>query len=73
MINPPPVRDVITSPAWLVWFGSIYDVLGAKRAGSSDKRPDRRMVIGQMYFDTDLGRPVWWDGSAWVDSGGAPA
>ena len=28
-------------------------------------------VIGQMHFDTDnLGRPLWFDGVAWVDYAG---
>ncbi len=24
---------------------------------------------GQMYFDTTLGYPIWWNGSAWVNAG----
>ena len=24
----------------------------------------------QFYFDTDLGHPIWWDGSNWVDAQG---
>jgi hypothetical protein len=27
--------------------------------------------IGIMYFDTTLGRPVWWGGAGWVDATGA--
>ena len=27
--------------------------------------------IGFMYFDTTLGKPVWWKGVAWVDATGA--
>jgi hypothetical protein len=26
--------------------------------------------VGCMYFDTDLGEPVWWDGVAWLTTGG---
>lgn len=29
-------------------------------------------ILGQFYFDTTLGYPVWWNGSTWVDSGGNP-
>lgn len=25
---------------------------------------------GEPYFDTDLGKPIWWDGSAWVYADG---
>ncbi|ELZ99737.1 hypothetical protein E6P09_14255 [Haloferax mediterranei ATCC 33500] len=27
-------------------------------------------VVGQRFFDTDLGQPIWYDGSAWVDATG---
>jgi hypothetical protein len=27
---------------------------------------------GYCYFDTTLGKPVWWTGSAWLDATGAP-
>jgi hypothetical protein len=27
-------------------------------------------AIGRSYFDTDLGKPIWWNGTAWVDSSG---
>lgn len=30
------------------------------------------LIVGQMYFDTDLGIPIWWNGSAWVDVTGTP-
>lgn len=26
--------------------------------------------VGYMGFDTDLGKPIWWNGSEWVDSTG---
>ena len=37
--------------------------------GASASRP-RASVIGQPYFDTTLGKPVWWRGDAFVDGGG---
>ena len=27
-------------------------------------------VVGQMYFDTDRGSPVWFDGTAWIGANG---
>jgi len=27
--------------------------------------------IGSMYFDTTLGKPIWFDGNFWVDATGA--
>ncbi len=29
--------------------------------------------VGYQFFDTTLGRPVWWDGSQWVDADGVAA
>lgn len=26
--------------------------------------------VGYMHFDTDLGKPIWWDGAKWVDANG---
>ena len=26
---------------------------------------------GTYYFDTTLGKPIWWNGTAWVDATGA--
>ncbi|GEC93883.1 hypothetical protein BBR01nite_62140 [Brevibacillus brevis] len=35
--------------------------------GSTDRRP-KIAHVGFMYFDTTLGKPVWWNGTGWVDS-----
>ncbi|ULT25816.1 hypothetical protein KUH03_02165 [Sphingobacterium sp. E70] len=34
--------------------------------GTTLQRPTTSLV-GQEYFDTTLNRPVWWNGSIWVD------
>ena len=26
--------------------------------------------VGFMYFDTELGKPIWWNGTKWVDANG---
>ncbi len=28
------------------------------------------LPIGQFYFDTTLGIPIWWDGTDWVNASG---
>ena len=38
--------------------------------GSSSTRPTS-VPIGFQYFDTQILRPIWWNGSAWIDSTGA--
>lgn len=30
-------------------------------------------VTGQFYFDTQVGKPIWWNGSTFVDATGTPA
>lgn len=37
--------------------------------GDTSQRPSAPFM-GQHYFDTDLGYPIWWDGSNWVDAQG---
>ena len=40
------------------------------QAGSSADRPTTA-VLGQCYFDTDLNKPIWFNGTNWVDYTGA--
>lgn len=37
--------------------------------GPSASRPTSS-VIGQFYFDTTLGQPIWWGGTSFVDADG---
>ena len=39
-------------------------------AGSSADRPTTA-VLGQCYFDTGLNKPIWFNGTDWVDYTGA--
>lgn len=39
-------------------------------AGITSNRPSNPQV-GFQYFDATLNKPIWWTGSAWVDSTGA--
>jgi hypothetical protein len=48
---------------------SYATVGGLSVKGIATSRPDSP-VTGQECFDTDLGKPVWWNGSAWVDATG---
>ena len=34
--------------------------------------PNGALTVGQFYFDTTLGQPIWWDGTQWVDAAGVP-
>lgn len=41
--------------------------------GATATRPTEQLVVGQVFFDSTLGMPVWWDGAQWVDATGTPA
>lgn len=40
---------------------------GGAASGSTSARPSNA-TTGTLYFDTTLGMPVWWTGTAWVDA-----
>lgn len=66
-----------TSGAWTrPWYEWAWQVTQqANRnlgSGATTGRPSTQ-VVGAVYFDTTLGRPIWWDGSAWVYADGTPA
>ena len=52
------------------FYGNIIRGLDYKKAGLTSQRPTLSLTIGQMYFDTTLKKPIWYDGTAWVDSTG---
>lgn len=53
-----------SSFGWLATLNAL--VRGAQRvsAGTTGARP-ASPATGQMYFDTTLGKPIWWGGAAW--------
>jgi hypothetical protein len=60
-------------------FPSIYDRNGAevfimiRQVGTTAQRPTLAANVantGFLYYDTTLGKPIWWSGSAWKDASG---
>jgi len=43
-------------------------------SGTTANRPvssaQSRLAIGQFYFDTTLGYPIWWNGTVWKNASG---
>ena len=35
-------------------------------SGATENRPTEHLVVGQMYFDTTVGVPVFWNGTEWI-------
>jgi len=52
-----------------IWNGTNWELESTK--GDSNSRPVLTSGnIGAMYFDTSLGKPIYWNGEAWIDSNG---
>ena len=35
-------------------------------SGATENRPTEHVIVGQMYFDTTVGAPVFWNGTEWI-------
>jgi hypothetical protein len=63
--------------AFRLYFGQVDNITQAliiPDAGLTADRPISttfiKLQIGQQYFDTDLGIPIWWNGTDWIDASG---
>ena len=71
--NPPQSTnpDSVLGFGWQEFFGNIYTILFANtQNGTTANRPVQRLWIGRRYFDTTLGIPIWYNGTAWVNATG---
>jgi hypothetical protein len=59
-----------TAGDYLVANGTEWNAVAM--SGATGARPGSP-VAGQSFFDTTIGKPVWWSGAAWVDATGAGA
>jgi hypothetical protein len=39
-------------------------------SGTTADRPTGRLQVGQYYFDTTIGRPIWYNGTNWINAAG---
>ena len=39
-------------------------------SGATSGRPTINLAIGQYYFDSTLGIPIWWNGTKWINASG---
>ena len=68
-----PRRDDQLNYSLRIYFNNLDSFLTAistPQFGVTADRPAQNLQIGQFYFDTTLGYPVWYDGTDWVDSSG---
>lgn len=48
-------------------FGDMY----VSKMGTTQERPANIINKGFQYFDTTINKPIFWDGSKWIDATGA--
>jgi hypothetical protein len=46
------------------------NILGVPSSGTTAARPTKNLLVGQPYFDTTINRPIWWDGTNWINASG---
>jgi hypothetical protein len=63
--------------AFRLYFAEIDNFTQAAAipvSGTTASRPvdtgDIKLKIGQQYFDTTINRPIWWDGTNWINAAG---
>jgi hypothetical protein len=79
LIGSPPMRDQVDSERgvttpWAAWFWQSYHLLFALgQSGTTAKRPTDGLWVGRTYFDTTLGKPIWYSGTGWIKADGTAA
>lgn len=46
-------------------INELKSKLAAVASGTTEQRPTENLVVGQQFFDTTLGVPVYWNGTEW--------
>lgn len=77
LISQPPNNQVVdeagnATPGWQPFFSAAFALLAAMTlSGTTAKRPTTLLWTGRPYFDTTLGKPIWYKTAGWVDATGA--
>ena len=56
-----------------IYFNNLDAFLTAistPQNGTTANRPTLNLQIGQFYFDTTLGIPIWYNGTVWKNASG---
>ena len=48
----------------------MYRANRSVSSGTTAQRPNIDLYVNQQYFDTTLGKPIWYNGSVWKDAAG---
>lgn len=77
IINQPPTTAVdsngdVVASEWRLFFVAVFNVcLAVTSSGTTAQRPTKLLWTGRPYFDTTLGKPIWYKTAGWVDATGA--
>lgn len=65
--NPENIRGIgwVQTGQGSDWNGGLYRKIPFIDSGSTENRPTTGLVLGQPYFDTTLGIPIYWNGGVW--------
>jgi len=56
-----------------IYFNNLDNFLVAistPQNGTTANRPTQNLQIGQFYYDTTLGIPIFWNGTVWKNASG---
>lgn len=63
--------EKIYKPIKTKWSDNHYAKIPLIFSGTTTDRPKTTYLdIGTMYFDATLNKPIWWNGTVWVDATG---
>lgn len=75
MLAPPPANLPITDQTgrltreWSQWITELQKYAASTHGGDTTAmRPVNGVKTSDMYFDTTLNRPLWWNGTVWVNA-----
>jgi hypothetical protein len=78
IINIPPLSEPMsdksgpTRRSWSSWVSQVFRIcFDVQNSGVTANRPTGDLYVGKFYFDTTLGKPIWYEGPGWVDATGA--
>lgn len=57
-----------------LYFNTVDNAIAGlikPQAGTTANRPTLQLQIGQTYFDTTLGIPIWYNGTVWKNASGS--
>jgi len=55
-------RGLRVTREWSSWFTAVFNVVFAvTQSGTTAQRPTALLWVGRPYFDTTLGKPIWYD------------